>query len=136
MIKIIAGNKGSGKTKRLIDMTNDTAKVSSGNVAFLDKDNSYMYEIDRAVRFVNMKEYHVESAEMFLGFLGGMLASNYDISTIFIDAFLKLIKIDLADAGWFFTSLEQYGQKHDVTFVLSVSADPETLPDFAKGYVI
>ena len=29
MIKIIAGNKGSGKTKRLIDMTNDTAKVSA-----------------------------------------------------------------------------------------------------------
>ena len=136
MIKIIAGNKGSGKTKRLIDMTNDTAKTSSGNVVFLDKDNSYMYEIDRAVRFVNVNDYHVKSAEMFLGFLGGMLASNYDISTIFIDAFLKLINIDVDAADWFFASLEQYGQKHDVTFVLSVSADPETLPDYAKGYVI
>ena len=136
MIKIIAGNKGSGKTKRLIDMTNETVKTSSGNVVFLDKDNSYMYEIDRAVRFVNVNDYHVKSAEMFLGFLGGMLASNYDISVIFIDAFLKLINIDVNAADWFFTSLEQYGQKHDVTFVLSVSADPETLPDFAKGYVI
>ncbi len=136
MIKIIAGLKGSGKTKKLIDMTNDTAKTSATNVVFLDKDNSYMYEIDRAVRFVNVNDYHVASAEMFLGFLGGMLASNYDIGTIFIDAFLKLVKIDLADAEWFFTSLEQYGQKHDVTFVLSVSADPETLPEFVKGYVI
>ena len=136
MIQIIAGNKGSGKTKRLIDMTNDTAKTAAGNVVFLDKDNSYMYEIDRAVRFVNVTDYHVKSAEMFLGFLGGMLASNYDISVIFIDAFLKLINIDVNAADWFFTSLEQYGQKHDVTFVLSVSADPETLPDFAKGYVI
>ena len=136
MIKIIAGNKGSGKTKRLIDMTNDTAKTSAGNVVFLDKDNSYMYEIDRAIRFVNVNDYRVQSAEMFLGFLGGMLASNYDISVIFIDAFLKLIGINIADADWFFTSLEQYGQKHDVTFVLSVSADPETLPDFAKAYVI
>ena len=136
MIKIIAGNKGSGKTKRLIDMTNETAKVSAGSVVFLDKDNSYMYEVDRDVRFVNVNDYRVNSAEMFLGFLGGMLASNYDISTIFIDAFLKLIKIDLAAADWFFASLEEYGQKHDVTFVLSVRADPETLPDFAKGYVI
>ena len=136
MIKIIAGNKGSGKTKRLIDMTNDTAKTSSGNVVFLDKDNSYMYEIDRAVRFVNVNDYHVKSAEMFLGFLGGMLASNYDISTIFIDAFIKLIGMDVAEADWFFTSLEQYGQKHDVTFVLSVSADPETLPEFCKKFVI
>lgn len=136
MIKIIAGNKGSGKTKRLINMTNETAKTTSGNVVFLDKDNSYMYEIDRAVRFVNVNDYRVQSAEMFLGFLGGMLASNYDISVIFIDAFLKLIGINITDADWFFASLEQYGQKHDVTFVLSISADPETLPDFAKAYVI
>ena len=136
MIKIIAGKKGSGKTKKLIDMTNDTAKTSAGNVVFLDKDNSYMYEIDRAVRFVNVNDYHVNSAEMFLGFLGGMLASNYDISTIFVDAFLKLIKVDLADAGWFFDSLESYGKKHDVTFVLSVSADPEELPEAVKANVI
>jgi len=136
MIKIIAGNKGSGKTKRLIDMTNETAKTSAGNVIFLDKDNSYMYEIDRAVRFVNVNDYHVKSAQMFLGFLGGMLASNYDISVIFIDAFLKLIGIDVAEADWFFASLEEYGKKHDVTFVLSVSADPEALPEFAKAYVI
>ncbi len=136
MIKIIAGLKGSGKTKKLIDMTNDTAKTSASNVVFLDKDNSYMYEIDRAVRFVNVNDYHVSSAEMFLGFLGGMLASNYDIGTIFVDAFLKLVKIDLADAAWFFESLEQYGQKHDVTFVLSVSADPETMPEAIKGYII
>ena len=136
MIKMIAGNKGSGKTKRLIDMTNDVAKTAAGNVVFLDKDNSYMYEVDRNVRFVNVNDYHVASAEMFLGFLGGMLASNYDISTIFVDAFLKLVKIDIAEAEWFFSSLDEYGKKHDVTFVLSVSADPETLPDFCKGYVI
>ena len=136
MIQIIAGKKGSGKTKRLIDMTNNAVKTSSGNVVFLDKNDSYMYEVDRAVRFVNVEEYSVSSAEMFLGFLGGMLASNYDVKTVFIDAFLKLIKIDLADAKWFFDSLDQYAQKHDVTFVLSVSADPEALPDFCKGYII
>ena len=136
MIQIIAGNKGSGKTKRLINMTNDTAKTSASNVVFLDKDNSYMYEIDRAVRFVNVNDYHIVNADMFLGFLGGMLASNYDIGTIFIDAFLKLIKIDIAEAENFFKNLEEYGQKHDVTFVLSISADPESLPEFAKAYVI
>ncbi len=136
MIKIIAGKKGSGKTKRLIDMTNETARTAANNVVFLDKDNSYMYEVDRSVRFVNVNDYHVATAEMFLGFLGGMLASNYDIGTIFIDAFLKLVQVDITAADWFFASLEEYGQKHDVTFVLSVSADPDTLPDFVKGYII
>ncbi|MCH5286576.1 MAG: twitching motility protein PilT [Christensenellaceae bacterium] len=136
MIQIIAGLKGSGKTKRLIHMTNDTANTANHSVVFLDKDNSYMYEIDRNVRFVNVTDYHVASAEMFLGFLGGMLASNYDIGYIFIDAFLKLVKKDIAEAGDFIKSLEELGQKHEVTFVLSVSADAEQLPDFAKSYVI
>ena len=29
MIKLIVGNKGSGKTKRLIDMVNDAVKTSN-----------------------------------------------------------------------------------------------------------
>ena len=140
MIQIIAGNKGSGKTKRLIDMTNDTAKTAAGNVVFLDKDNSYMYEIDRAVRFVNVDEYYdlkkEAGADKLLGFLCGMLASNYDISTIFVDAFLKLVSVELADSEWFFEALEKLGQKSEATFVLSVSADPEALPEFCKKYVI
>ena len=136
MVQIIAGNKGSGKTKRLIHMTNDTANTSHHSVVFLDKDNSYMYEIDRNVRFVNVNDYHVVSSEMFLGFLAGMLASNYDIGTIFIDAFLKLVKKDVADTADILSSLEQLGKEHEVTFVLSVSSDPEQLPDFAKGFVI
>ena len=136
MVQIIAGNKGSGKTKRLINMTNDTANTADHSVVFLDKDNSYMYEIDRNVRFVNVNDYHVASAEMFLGFLGGMLASNYDIGYIFIDAFLKLIRKDVSESEDFLKSLEELGQKHEVTFVLSVSADPEQLPEFAKAYVI
>ena len=136
MVQIIAGNKGSGKTKRLIHMTNDTANTSNHSVIFLDKDNSYMYEIDRNVRFVNVNDYHIQSAEMFQGFLAGMLASNYDIGTIFIDAFLKLIKKDVADSADFLKTLEELSKEHEVTFVLSVSADPEQLPDFAKAYVI
>ena len=136
MVQIIAGNKGSGKTKRLFNMTHDTASSSNHSVVFLDKDNSYMYEIDRNVRFVNVNDYHIQSAEMFQGFLAGMLASNYDIGTIFIDAFLKLIKKDVADAADFIKTLEELGKEHEVTLVLSVSADPEQLPEFARAYVI
>ena len=76
------------------------------------------------------------SSERFLGFLAGMLASNYDIGTIFIDAFLKLVKKDIAETADIFENLEKLSKEHEVTFVLSVSADPEQLPDFAKSYVI
>ena len=136
MIQIIAGKKGSGKTKRLIDMTNDTAKKATNDVIFLDDDNRYMFDIDHKVRFINAGDYHVHTPEMFLGFLSGMLSQNVDVGTIFIDAFMKLCKTDLHDAEWLFRSMEELCQKHDVNFVLSVSEAPENLPEFLKGYII
>ena len=136
MIQIIAGKKGSGKTKRLIDMTNETAKTSSSSVVFLDKDNSYMFDVDRAVRFVNVNDYHVCNADMFVGFLGGMLASNYDVGVIFIDAFIKLTHTALADSKAIIDTLAELSEKNRVKFVLSVSEDPALLPEFMKDYVI
>jgi len=136
MIQIIAGKKGSGKTKRLIDMTNETAKTSSSSVVFLDKDNSYMFDVDRAVRFVNVNDYHVNNGDMFLGFLGGMLASNYDVGVIFVDAFIKLSKTELSQAQHIISVLEELGEKHRVKFVLSVSEDSANLPEYLRPYLI
>lgn len=73
---------------------------------------------------------------MFLGFLCGMLSQNFDVGVIFIDAFKKLVKTDLNSCEWFFERLEELCQKHNVDFVLSVSEDPENLPEFMKGYLI
>ena len=37
MIKLIVGTKGSGKTKAMIDMINDSVKTSKGNVVVVEK---------------------------------------------------------------------------------------------------
>lgn len=136
MIRIISGKKGSGKTKRIIDMTNQAVKEAKSDVIFIDDDNRYMFDISHKVRFINAGEYGVINAEMFFGFLCGMLAQNFDVGLIFIDAFLKLVKSDLNDMAWFFERMEVLCQKHNVDFVLSVSEDPDKLPEFVKGYLI
>ncbi len=136
MIQIIAGKKGSGKTKRLIDMTNNSIKDAKADVLFIDDDNRYMFDINSQVRFINAGEYGILSAEMFLGFISGMLAQNFDVGLIFIDAFKKLVKIDLNDTQWFFDKLNALCVKHNVDFVISVSEDPEVLPEFVKAYII
>ena len=136
MIQIIAGNKGSGKTKRLIDLTNATAREAVHDVIFVDDDNRYMYDVDHKVRFINAADYHVSNTDMFVGFLCGILSSNYDVGTVFIDAFLKLCHNDLASAGSVVNTLAALSAKHQVDFVLSVSADPDELPDFMKQYLI
>lgn len=136
MIQIIAGKKGSGKTKRLIDMTNAFGKDSAKDTVFLDDDDRYMLDIARKVRFVNVSEYGVEDAKMFLAFVSGMLSQNYDIGTIFIDAFIKLAKVDMNEAAWLFEAMEKLSAKHDVNFVCSVSEDPANLPEFVAKYII
>ena len=73
---------------------------------------------------------------MFIGFLCGILSSNLDVGTIFIDAFLKLCRMELAETEPVIKILTELGAKHDVDFVLSLSADPEELPVFYKQYLI
>ena len=136
MIQVIAGKKGSGKTKRLIDMANETAKTSEGVVVFLDDDNRYIYDVDRKARFVNAGEYHVHTPDMFVGFLAGMLSQNYDITYVFVDSFSKLAKTDISCAGRIFEMMEELSSKHDVNFVCSVSEDIAVLPAEVAKYVI
>ena len=136
MIQVIAGKKGSGKTKRLIDLTNATAREAVHDVIFLDDDNRYMFDVDHKVRFINAEDYHIHSAEMFIGFLCGIISSNFDLGTVFVDAFLKLCHTELDKTEPIVNTLVELGAKHQVDFVLSLSADPEELPEYLKKYLI
>lgn len=136
MIQVIHGKKGSGKTKRILDMANAAIKEHKGDVIFVDDDNRYMFDLRHEVRFVNAGEYGCDSPEMFFGFLCGMLAQNFDISVIFVDAFLKLVKTQVNDLGAFFARLEALSEKHNVTFILSVSCDDAVAPDFIRKFFI
>ena len=37
MIQLIVGGKGSGKTKKMIDMINDSAKTTPGKIVCIEK---------------------------------------------------------------------------------------------------
>ena len=136
MIQVIAGKKGSGKTKRIIDMANTATQDSKHDIIFIDDDNRYMFDLRHEVRFINAGEYNLLSDQMFMGFLAGAVAQNFDVGLILIDAFLKLIKCDLSTTEWLFERIEALSEKHSVDFVLSISEDPETLPAFIQKYVI
>ena len=136
MIQVIAGKKGSGKTKRIIDMANLATRDSKHDIVFIDDDARYMLELRHEARFVNASEYKLDSAQMFMGLLYGIVSQNFDVGLICIDAFKKLIKCELEATEWFFQRLEGLCEKHSVEFVISISADTEELPEFIKKYVI
>ena len=136
MIQVVHGKKGSGKTKRIIDMANSAVKEQNGIVVFIDDDNRYMFDVQQPVRFVNAGEYGMSSPEMFYGFLCGMVSMNFDITYVVVDAFLKLVNVKVDETEWFFKQLETLAKDNDVTFVLSVSGDDADAPDYVRQYFI
>ena len=141
MIQVILGDKGSGKTKRLIDLTNDALKNESGNIIFIDDNKRYMYDLHRDIRFVDASEYPSgckSSAHEFLGFLCGMLSSNYDLSLIAVDAFKKLVKteMDSDEMRDFFEQIEKLSESHKCNFVFSISSVKENVPEFIAKYAL
>ncbi len=136
MIQVIAGNKGSGKTKRLIDMTNKASQESHHDIVFIDDDNRYMFDLRHEIRFVNAGEYGMVGPEMFYGFLCGMLAQNFDVTVVFIDAFLKLVNVKPNETEWFFKNLESLGEKRNLTFILSVGCDDSDAPEYIRKHFI
>ena len=135
MVRVIYGKKGSGKTKKIIDLANEAVKASTGELVFIDDDNRYMYDLRHEVRFVNATEYNVTSPETFMGFLFGILAGNYDMKQLFIDGFLRLVKSDIADLEAFFARLDEITHRHGVDVVISVSAKDEETPEYLKKYI-
>lgn len=141
MIQIILGDKGSGKTKRLIDLVNESLKNEHGDIIFIDDDKRYMYDLRHEIRFVDASEYpvgHKCTTKEMLGFICGMLSANFDITLIAMDAFMKLVRTPLDDAEMeaFFQNLEKLSEQHHCKFLLSVSAPVETVPEFIQKYVI
>ena len=136
MIQVIYGKKGTGKTKRIIDMANDSIKDQKGDVLFIDDDNRYMFDLRHEIRFINAGEYDVHNAQMFLGFVCGLLAQNFDISLVYVDAFLKLVREEIHSLAWMFEKLAAVSEKHDVRFIISCNGDQGAAPDFLQPYLV
>ena len=126
MITLILGKKGSGKTKRLMDLCNEAVAQSMGNVLFIEKDNTLTYNISHKVRLAAADEYAVKGFDSLYGFIAGMCAGNYDITDIFVDSTLK-IGGDIADLLSFVEKLKKLSEMANTNIVMSVSADRDEI---------
>ena len=136
MITLILGKKGSGKTKRLIDMCNKATAESKGNVIFIEKDSTLTYDISHAARLVVADEYGIKGFEAFYGFIAGMCAGNYDITHVFIDSLTKIVASEATDHAVeeFLDWLNSFSEKNNIKFTVTISADASLATDGVKKY--
>lgn len=134
MIDIIAGRKGRGKTKVLIQKANDDIKVTNGTIVYLDKNNKHMYELNNQIRLIVVPEFNIIDTDMFIGFISGIISQDHDLDKIFLDSFLTIAFIDdnFTDC---ITQLDRLSKKFDVDFIISASLDKEEIPEDFRSLV-
>lgn len=132
MIKLIVGNKGTGKTKKLIELVHDAVKDSKGNVICIEKGATLTYDIKPQVRLIDTEAYDIQGYDMCYAFLAGLFAGNYDITEVFVDSILKIGGRDLGALGAFLEKIDKISA--DTECVFTVSADAAELPASIAKY--
>ena len=132
MIKLFIGAKGSGKTKTLIELVNNAAATSNGSVVCIEKGDKLRFDITSKARLIDTDYYKVNNAEKLYGFIAGILASNSDITDIFVDSSLKICGNDVASFEKLLADIENIVK--DVNLVMTVSIAVEACPDSIKAY--
>ena len=135
MVKLIIGVKGTGKTKALISMVNEAAEKSNGNVVCIEKGVGLRFDIKPTVRLINTNEYLVFDAQALYGFVAGILASNHDVTDLFIDGALKIANNDVAGLEAFVKAVDELTAKLDVNVVMTSSLPVEDASDLVKKYI-
>ena len=114
MVEIIAGEKGKGKTKYLLDKVNDSVKSASGNIVYLDKSQKHMYELSNKVRLINVTDFPVTNCDEFLGFICGIVSQDHDLQEMYLDSFLTIANIEDAQINHAIEKLDIISEKYNV----------------------
>ena len=135
MIKLIVGLKGTGKTKTLIEMANAALEKTNGSVICLEKGDKLKFDVRYQIRLIDTDEYSVTDAQTLYGFAAGILASNHDITDLFIDSALKICGDDVVPFEKMIVAIDALCEKANVNAVITSSIESEKLPESLKKYL-
>jgi len=136
MIQIIAGEKGKGKTKILIEKVNTEVRAAKGSIVYLDKSNKHMYELSNKIRLINVHDYFIENQSEFIGFICGIISCDHDLQAVYLDSFLKIAYADSENIETVILKLQKISEQFQVNFIISISLNFEQLPESVKKNVI
>ena len=135
MVKLIVGIKGSGKTKALIGMVNDAVEKSNGSVVCVEKGIKLRYDVNYNCRLINVDEYFVFGSRQLYGFLAGLIASNHDISDLFVDSALRICDNNIDTFERMVNDIDELADRYKINVVMTSSMPVEDLTDGLKKFV-
>ena len=134
MVKVIVGQKGSGKTKELIESIQLAVASATGDVVCIEYGKKLTYDVNYRVRLVDANEYSIKTYDQMIGFISGLHAGNFDITHIFIDNLCKLLGDDASLAVDFCQWCEVFGEHNSLKFTIAISDDPDSADERLRKY--
>ena len=135
MVRVLLGNKGSGKTKKLIEMINSAVLTEHGNVVCIEWDRELTYDIHYHIRLVEASDFYIPSYEALKGFISGLYAGNYDITHIFVDNLTKIIRgKDIHQMEEFLDWMDRFGERNNLKFTVTISMDEGEASEGIRKY--
>lgn len=136
MVQILAGEKGEGKTKILIDLANESVSTSDGDVIYIDDDKRHIYDLNHKIRFVEVSEFPLANYRELIGFIYGIFSQNSDITKVFVDGIFKIVQtLGNEDLIKLVARLDSMSKAYNVDFVLAGNVDPAELPKEVEQYI-
>lgn len=135
MLTLIVGVKGTGKTKHLIDLTNKAIMQSHGCVVCLEQGTKLIYDIRHQVRLIDTSEYLITDGQSLFGFIAGILASNHDITHIFVDSALKICRDNTDQFDLLLNECDKLTKSTTIDIIMTASIAAETITPTMKEYV-
>lgn len=134
MINVIIGEKGTGKTAKLIEAVHIAEQAASGNVVFINKGKRHVLDLSHKVRLVDTEDYAIASYDEFYGFICGMLSQNYDIAHVFVDSITKIVNDDMVAFEKFLDRVAVVAEKSNAEIQIILSMNPADASEGIKKY--
>lgn len=135
MLKLMIGVKGTGKTKTLISMVNEAVDASHGDVVCIEKGTKLRFDVKYQARLINAEEYFIDDAHSLWGFIAGIMASNHDVTELFVDSALKICGNDVPEFEAMIEKVAKLSDSLGVKVMITSSLPVEDATETMKKYM-
>ena len=135
MLKVIIGEKGSGKTNALLDSVQAAVERDHGSVVFINNNKRHVLDLNYKVRMIDTSEFEIASFEELYGLVSGVISQNYDITHIFVDSITKIASGTAEDIEKFLDGVAKIADKFNIEVLMTISMNANDASDGIKKYM-
>ena len=70
---------------------------------------------------------------MFLGFIAGIAAQDFDLERVYVDGLTKMVSLPLSSLEEMFSGLESFSVRSGIDVIIGANGDE--LPEYLKKYI-